>query len=160
MKRGVGITLGFNKRPYSVKLLIFLHIFLGLGAIYGGFSLIISPEGNTLNLSISNLENSPFDSFFIPGILLFIVLGLFPLLVAWFLFENNKSRSGDLLNIFRDKHWSWGFSLYVGFALIIWITVQMYFLQVVGSIHLFYITLGLLILIITLWPTVQKYYSI
>ncbi|WP_160297263.1 hypothetical protein [Paenibacillus sp. IHBB 10380] len=29
------------------------------------------------------------------------------------------------LNLYQDKHWSWTVSLYSGFALIIWITVQL-----------------------------------
>ena len=151
-----------KKRSASVKILIFLHVFLAVGAIFGGLALIVPSKGNNsyLELPISYLENSPFSSFLIPGIVLFTVLGVFPLLIAYFLFSKRPSKFGNSLNIFKDKHWSWGFSLYIGFALIIWITVQVYFLQVVVGLHLFYMALGLLILITTLWPNVQRHYSI
>ena len=151
-----------EKRPASVKILIFLHVFLAVGAIFGGLGLIVPSKGNNsyLELPISYLENSPFSSFLIPGILLFAVLGVFPLLIVYYLFSRRPFKLGDSLNIFKDKHWSWGFSLYIGFALIIWITVQVYFLQLVVGFHLFYMALGLLILITTLWPNVQRHYSI
>ncbi|WP_422122375.1 hypothetical protein DHX103_11250 [Planococcus sp. X10-3] len=149
-----------NKRPASVKILIFLHVFLAVGAILGGLSFIMAPtgSGSYLELPISYLDNSPFRSFLIPGILLFTVLGVFPLLIAYYLFSKRPSKFGDSLNVFKDRHWSWGFSLYIGFALIIWITVQVYFLQVVGGLHLFYMAYSLLLLIVTLWPNVQRYY--
>lgn len=151
-----------NKRPLSVKALIFLHVFLGIGAVSGGLAFILAPTGNDnyLGMPFSFLENTPFDSFLIPGILLFTVLGVFPLVLAYWLFRKTPSKFGEVLNVFKDKHWSWGFSLYVGFALIIWITVQVYFLQAVGGLHLFYIAYALLILIATLWPNVQRHYSI
>lgn len=154
---------GINKkRPVSVKFLIFLHVFLAVGAIFGGLAIILPLNGNDnyLDLPFSYLENSPFRSFLIPGIVLFTVLGVFPLVIGYYLLSKRPSKFGDSLNIFKDKHWSWGFSLYIGFALIIWITVQVYFLQLVGSFHLFYIALGLLILIVTLWPNVQRHYLI
>ena len=149
-----------KKRPASVIVLIFLHVFLALGAIYGGMAFLLSPTGedNYMDLPVSYLENDVFTNFLIPGILLITVLGIFPLLVAYFLFSKRPSRFGEALNVFKDKHWVWGFSLYIGFALIIWITVQVYLLQVVVGLHLFYMAYGLLLLIDTLWPNVQRHY--
>ncbi|HSI68175.1 MAG TPA: hypothetical protein VK947_12190 [Planococcus sp. (in: firmicutes)] len=150
-----------KKRPVSVKVLIFLHIFLAIGAIYGGLAFIISPTGenNYLQFPDSYLENDIFTDFLIPGILLFTVLGVFPLIIAYYLFSKRPYKFGESLNIFKEKHWSWGFSLYIGFALIIWITVQVYVLQVVVGLHLFFMAYGLVLLIATLWPNVQRHYS-
>ena len=52
---------------------IFLVVlgFLSLGAIGGGGVLIISPTGVLIGMPISELKNSPFNSFLIPGIILF-----------------------------------------------------------------------------------------
>lgn len=149
-----------KKRPVSVKVLIFLHVFLAVGALYGGFAFILSPTGedNYLEIPVSYLENNVFNNFLIPGILLFTVLGVFPLVIAYYLFSKRPSKFGEALNVFKDKHWIWGFSLYIGFALIIWITVQVYLLQVVVGLHLFYMAYGLLLLIATLWPNVQRHY--
>ncbi|WP_422122370.1 hypothetical protein DHX103_11220 [Planococcus sp. X10-3] len=149
-----------KKRPASVKFLIFLHLFLAAGALAGGFGMIFSPaiEDNSLGIPVSYLENDLFSNLLIPGLLLFTVLGVFPLVIAYFLFSKKPFKLGQALNVFRDKYWSWGFSLYVGFAVIIWITVQVYLLQMVVGFHLFYMAYGLLLLIATLWPNVQRHY--
>lgn len=56
--------------------LLFLLSFLGLGAIFGGGVLIISPSGKMFGMPLSMLDNSPFNNFLIPGIILFSLLGL------------------------------------------------------------------------------------
>jgi len=63
------------------NVLIILLGFLGLGAIYGGGTLIISPSGELLGMPLSLLEHSPFNSFLVPGIILFSVLGIAPCLL-------------------------------------------------------------------------------
>ena len=51
--------------------------FLGISTIGGGSVLIISPSGELLGeLPLSILERSPFNDFLIPGIILFLVLGV------------------------------------------------------------------------------------
>ena len=52
--------------------------FLGVSAIGGGGSLIILPSGE---LPLSILGNSPFTNFLIPSIILFLVLGIFPIFI-------------------------------------------------------------------------------
>ena len=53
-----------------------LQIFVGLGAIICGILLIAFPDGSSINLPLSLLRGSPFTDFFIPGIILFSVIGL------------------------------------------------------------------------------------
>ncbi len=63
---------------------LFLLSFLGLGAIGGGGALIISPSGELLGgLPLSILDRSPFHDFLVPGIILFVVLGLFSCLLVF-----------------------------------------------------------------------------
>ena len=52
-----------------------------------------------------------------------------PLLIALGLYRKSDWLLAEKLNIFHEKHWSWTFSLYIGFALIIWITVQVFIIQ-------------------------------
>jgi len=64
------------------NILLFLLAFLGLSAIGGVGALIISHSGKLLGgLPLSILERSPFDNFLVPGIILFVVLGLVPCLL-------------------------------------------------------------------------------
>ena len=142
------------------NLLISLMIFLGIGAIAGGFGLIISPSGQLLELPLSILENSPFHSFLIPGIILFSVLGIRPLLIAFALAKKPKSSLASKINFFTDMHWAWSFCIYIGFALIIWIQVEMVIMQSVHWLHTFYMLYAVIILFVALLPPVRRNYKL
>ncbi|HEY1061392.1 MAG TPA: hypothetical protein VGE44_06885 [Daejeonella sp.] len=131
-------------------------VFLGLGAIGGGGVLILSPSGELMGMPLSLLDHSPFTSFLIPGIVLFTFLGLGPFLLIFALLKKPESSFAEMLNCFRDMHWSWTFSVYMAFILIIWIQVQMVFIQAVSWLHAFYIFLALLILFVCLLPGLRK----
>jgi hypothetical protein len=65
---------------------IALEVFLSIGALVGGGILAVAPRGEIIPLPVSALGGSPFDSYFVPGLILFSVLGLGPLgaaLLAW-----------------------------------------------------------------------------
>lgn len=147
-----------NQKPFSVKFLVFLQIFLGIGAVFGGLVLVIDPSGSLIKMPISLLEQSPFHNFLIPGIILFSVLGMIPLIVTLGLITKRDWKKANALNIFKEMYWSWTYSLYLGFALIIWITAEVYFIKHVAIIHVVYIGIGLAIQAVTLLPSVQKYY--
>ena len=141
---------------------IFLIVlgFLGIGAIGGGIVLIISPTGDLLGITLSEFKNIPFDSYLIPGIILFSVLGVIPLLLIIALLKKPESRIAEHINIFKDMHWSWTFSIYIAFILIGWIHIQLIFLQ--GAVHwlqTFYIFYAILIIIIALLPQMRYLYK-
>jgi len=141
------------------NILLILLGFLGLGAIGGGGALIISPTGELLGMPLSILDNSPFNSFFIPGIILFSVLGLIPLRIIIALIKKPDSNLAEKTNFFKDMHWAWTYSIYIGFVLIIWIQVQMVFINGVHWLHTFYIFLALIIIFIALLPQVRNMYK-
>ena len=146
------------KRPFEIYVLSLLILFLSLGAIYGGVGFIISPDGSLLQMDEGWLDLIPFTNFLIPGVILFIVLGLFPLLALFGLFSRKTNRLLNSLNIFSDKHWGWTYSIYAGIISIIWIISQQmmteYFvLQPIIS------AVGILIIIVCLVPRVQSFYS-
>lgn len=156
---GRGIEMEPTKRrPFTVTLLYILHIFLGVGALAGGGSMVIDPSGDLIHMPTSMLERSPFSDFLIPGILLFIVFGILPLFVFYGLIKRLELRWVNTLNPFKKLYSFWALSLYIGFGLIIWIMVQTYMLNSVAIIHLIYMSLGLLIQVFTLLPSVQSYF--
>ena len=140
---------------------IFLFVlgFLALGAIGGGGVLIISPTGELIGIPLSELKNSPFNSFLIPGIILFSVLGLIPLLLIVALLKKPESRLAEQINLFKDMHWPWTFSIYIAFTLIGWIQIQMVFLQSVHWLHTFYMFYAVAIIIIALLPQIRILYK-
>ena len=138
----------------------FLLAFLGLSAIGGSGALIISPSGKLLGgLPLSILERSPFTSLLIPGIILFVVLGLVPGLLVFALLKKPTSILAERINFFKDMHWSWLFSIYEAFALIIWILVETIYVQGVGWLQTFYMFFAIPIIFVALLPQVRNLYK-
>jgi hypothetical protein len=126
------------KRPIVQYFLMTLIIFQGLSGLIGGVGLVIDPTGKSLQIPIEWLDNSPFHNYLIPGLILFIVLGFYPIVVFYGLLKN--------------VNWSWFASLILGIALLIWIGVE---ILVIGyhsnpPLQLIYGVVGLLILILVL----------
>lgn len=147
------------KTKTTRNVFLFLLAFLGIGAIYGGGALIISPTGKLLKIPLSLLEKSPFKDFLIPGIILFSVLGLVPFLLIYSLIKKPTSKSLEKFNIFNDMHWSWTYSIYVAFALVIWLQIQMMVLQSVIWAHTFYMFIAIFILTIGILPQMRELYK-
>lgn len=85
------------KSKVSRNLLIALLAFLGLGAIGGGAVLIISPSGKLMGMPLAMLDTSPFSNFLIPGIILFLVLGLLPMFLLIALLKNPHQNLQSIL---------------------------------------------------------------
>jgi hypothetical protein len=142
------------------KIHLLLLAFLGLSAIGGGGALIISPSGKLLGgLPLSILKNSPFADFLIPGIILFVVLGLLPTLLIFALRKKTYSAFAEHFNFFKDMHWSWSFSIYVPFALIVWIQVETTYIQGVGWLQTFYMLFSIPMIFVALLPRVRDFYK-
>ncbi|MCG8346343.1 MAG: hypothetical protein MI924_01000 [Chloroflexales bacterium] len=81
---------------------------------------------------------SPFDSYLIPGLILLVVLGIFPLFV--------------LYGLWTRQYWGWISALLVRTALIVWIAVEVliigYYPQ--PPLQLIYGSLGVVSVILTL----------
>ena len=119
------------KKNILLPTLVTLLGFLSIGAIYGGALLLISPDSALLNIPISFLHSSPFTDFFIPGLILFSVFGLFPFVLIVGLIKKPKWKICEIFNLLKDMHWAWSFCIYRSIGVIIWIQVQMAFLQIV-----------------------------
>lgn len=134
--------------------------FLGLSSIGGGAALIISPSGKLLGgLPLSILQHSPFTDFLIPGIILFVVLGLFPTLIIFALRKKIASPFAEHFNLFKDMLWAWSFTIYVAFALIIWIQVETIYVQAVGWLQTFYMLYAIPMIVVALLPSVRNLYK-
>lgn len=66
--------------------------FTAIGAIYGGLSMVFMPSGGLLSLSTGLLDGSPFVDYLVPGIFLFVFVGLFHLAALIYLLKNYHER--------------------------------------------------------------------
>ena len=146
------------KSTIAINIHLFLLALLGLSDIGGVGAIIISPSGRLLGgLPLSILQHSPFTNFLIPGIILFIVLGIFPTLLIFALRKKTASPFAEHFNFFKDIHRAWSFSIYVAFALIIWLQTEIYFLQAVGWLHNFYMLFSIPLVFVALLPQVRNF---
>lgn len=141
------------------NLLLFLLAFLGLGAIFGGAVFIISPSGALFGMPLLLLDNSPFNDFLIPGIILFTILGIIPIIVVFALIKKPESKCAELFNFYKDMYWAWSYCIYIAFALVIWIQIEMTILSAVHWSHTLYMFLSIAILFFALLPQVRSLYK-
>ncbi len=104
------------------------------------------------------LKNPPFHDFLIPGLFVFIVLGIFPIIIFFVLIKKTKFNLADKINLYKKYHWSWTFSYYLGILLVLWINMQLIFLKEFSIIHCVYSMICGLIILITLLPSTKEYY--
>lgn len=69
----------------------------GIGAIYGGLSLILDPSGESIQFPDGTLDNSPFTNYLIPGIILLVVNGVLSILTFILLIIKHKTGPGFLI---------------------------------------------------------------
>src|ERR1700682_3376964 len=109
-----------RRLPWIARLAVGLEIFLGLGALFGGGALILAPDGHLLGMPTKLLAGSPFTSFLVPGILLFTVVGVAPLMAAALTIRRQALAPIAAVG--------------VGVALIGWVSVEMVVLAGPGSL--------------------------
>ncbi len=135
---------GKNTRPIGYVLLLILVVFQGLSGIFGGIGLVLDPSGQSLQIPIEWLEGSPFHDYLIPGLILFVILGIYPLIL--------------LIGLAKKSSWAWLGSLFLGVALIIWIGVEVLIVgyQTEPPLQLIYGSVGMLVLLLSMLPSVKK----
>ena len=113
---------------------IVLLAFNGIGALIGGLLLIADPTGWKLRLPLRLLQHSPFDNYLIPGIILFVVIGL-------------GSLSVSALVIMRVRN-SASWVILSGFTLAVWISIQILMIREVSTLQILYAMIGILLMIL------------
>lgn len=126
------MPLVFRKTLLTTSIL--LLIINGIGALYGSWHLIYDDTGNSLQLPLSFLKNTPFKNYFIPGIILFIVNGIGSILVITSIIVKYKYYA-ELI-------------ILQGMMLTGWIVTQILMLQMFYlPMHLPFIIIGMLFII-------------
>jgi hypothetical protein len=89
---------------------------------------------------------------------LYIFLGALPMLIVSGLVKKMSWQIANALNIYKNRHWAWTFSLYEGIISISWITVQLVMTQYFW-IQPVIIIIGLLIIICNVIPEMMKQFE-
>lgn len=148
-----------RRRPVAVTTLMWLLFLLGLGAAISAAALIVAPDGHLIQLPLGLLDNAPFSDFLIPAILLLVFIGLYPLVVAYLIWRRPGWQWPDAINPFKSIHWLWAASLASGVTLLVWIIVQIQWVEI-GFLHLLYLVWAGAILVITLLPSTRSHFKL
>jgi len=79
LRRLAGTYPTGGSRPAALALriaLAILQLIIGAAAVAAGTSLLANPSGAALGMTVALLASSPFETFLVPGIVLFVVNGL------------------------------------------------------------------------------------
>ena len=91
-----------HRRPALAWVLFGLLVLQALGGIAGGAALAIKPNGDLLKMPPTYIEGSPVRDYRVPGLILLLVLGVFPLVVA--------------IGFLQRRPWAWFGAFAVGCA--------------------------------------------
>lgn len=112
------------------KISLCIDSFIAISGFIGSFFAIYTPIHERIHLSVEILKNSPFQSFFFPGVYLFLVIGL-----------------GNFFCVYLLKKENTGIGFYLqvllGIFLLLWLIVQILFLRGGNIAHIIYVILGL-----------------
>ena len=127
---------GNTKNRFLKYSLPLLQSFIGLTALRGGYGLVSDPTGATMDTPMEWIRNSPFSDYFIPGLILLIIIGLGNVLAALFTILQQKY-SGEIAAI-------------LGSFLIIYMSIEIWFIGLRNFLQPIYLILGVIVLLLGL----------
>ena len=144
-------------RPVAVWFLFGLMLFNGIGALISGAMLFLAPDGHLLGLTEDILNRSLLSSYLAPGLILFLLIGVFPIFVCFSLLKLPGWRWPDRINPARKYHWAWSASWAVGIIMLIWIITETSLLGYISALQPVIAIWGLAIFVLTMLPATRRY---
>lgn len=102
--------MDLREAPLVVWALLAVLAQLAGRALLGGAALVVAPSGALVGLSPTPLAGTPVETFLAPGLILAIVLGVYPAVVGY--------------AVYTRRWWGWLAALSVAVALLGWLLVE------------------------------------
>ena len=147
-----------RSRPFGIYLLTACLLFLSLGGFYGGVAFLVDPSGGILQVEVSILKGLPLKDFTLPGLFLLVVYGILPLILLYSLWQRPRWAWMDSFNRWSRHHWTWTATVALSLVLIVWISIQLILIGFQAPVQAITALIGVLLLILSLLPSVQRYY--
>lgn len=117
-------------KPLTVSLLFLT----ALNAIIAGSMFITDPSGKLMGMTTEYLQYSPFSTFLIPGIVLFVINGIFNIAAGVFTLRNHRSAAR--------------FVMLQGVLLCGWILVQILMVRDINALHIVMFSIGVVLIVL------------
>lgn len=111
--------------------LLVLTAFITLTALPGGMLLMMEPGGGSIGLTVQLLSNTPFHDFFIPGLVLALIVG--------------GSSLVSLFLVMNESPLSYKVAMLSGIILVVWILAELAFIPYYHWLQGFYLAIGVLV---------------
>lgn len=121
-------------KPALRVLAILILLVNALGALLGGISLMLFPDGSPLRLSTDLLVTSPFTNYFLPGLVLFAANGVGSCMVLYLMLA--RKRKAGLYLVLQ------------GVLLLGWILIQVLMIPITDILQGIFALMGLTLLLI------------
>ena len=149
-----------NSHPIAAWILIVLLFIIGISALISGAMLFVASDGNLMQWSTDQLKGTPFSNYLIPGIILFTLIGIFPIFVGYGLLRRPNWTWPNAINPLKQVHWAWTASWAVAVIMLIWIIVETVLLGYISFLQPAIAIYAMIILILTFLPGMHRYYKI
>ncbi len=149
-----------SRRPFTLWLLIFFLLLLGIGGIYGGIIFLKDPSGTLMGLPPEFLLHLPVPDYTLPGVFLLTAMGIAPLILLYGLLARPRLTWTKLFVQWSGRHWSWAGTLYLGIGLAIWLVFEGILIGFSAPMQFVTAFIGIAILLLVLTPPVRRYYRI
>ena len=146
-----------KKRPFEVLVLVALMLFLGVGALISGPMLFAAPDGRLLGWTSEMMEGTPFVNYVVPGIILFLLVGVYQVVVGYSLLRLPGWRWPDRLSPYKRYHWAWSASWAMGMILLIWVIVETVLIGLTSFLQPLVASWGVGEVVLTLLPRTRQY---
>ncbi len=130
--------------------------FLGMGGLVGGVSFLVDPSGAMLGVSPDILASLPVSDFAWAGLFLFLVMGIFPFVIALGIWERPRWAWTDPFTRWTHEHWSWAAAVALGLVLVLWLGWQVVLFGYQAQIQVVTGIVGIVMLALCFLPSVRK----
>ena len=144
-------------RPLALYPLLLMIGTLSLAGLFGGWSLMTDRTGGSLQADPAWLERTPVNDFLVPGLFLFLVYGLFGLVLIWGLWTGRSFGALTRLDRRTGHHWSWWGAIALGSILVAWIAYELFVIPEVIWLQPALAVMGLAIVGLALLPSTRAY---
>ena len=145
--------------PVAAIALIVCTVALGIGGLVGGIVFLIDPSGGELGLDTGLLDGTPIADYVIPGLVILIAFGLYPMLVAYGLIRRPHWGAFDWVERKTGDHWSWLGAVLLALGLMAWIGLEIAYIGVEAPIQVICGALGQVMLLLAMLPVVRRFYA-
>lgn len=149
-----------RNRPRTATALGVATIIEGLTGIAGGAAFLMDTTGAVYTDDpsfIAVLEDTPIETFLLPGLFLLTVIGLVPLVSGWGVLGRHGVSGLRWLQDLTGHHWSWAVTITVGSALLAWMVVEIVVMGEIVALHIVYAVWGAVLVAGPLLPSVRRW---